>query len=122
MLLEIHKTQRSAEVHDFAALLTFKIAGAFAGSGIAAWFKRSARWGIQVFSGCWFGVAGAQWLVDLLKWPITADYVLFAASLMGLISYTLIELTLSPQAKRFVLAKVSAMGGNKPSPDAKQEP
>lgn len=120
MLNLAHKERPT--VHDWLTLLGFKMAGAAAGSGIAAWFKRSARWGIQVFSGCWFGVVGAHWLADFLKWPQTADYVLFSASLMGLVSYSLVELILSPQVRKVIAGRVTAWGRGKIDPSANQEP
>src|SRR5690606_8949234 len=73
----------------------FVAAGALVGSLIATWFRKSARWAFQAFTGFWVGFVSAHWLVDYMGWPQTENYLLMSGSIMGVIGCKLIETVLS---------------------------
>jgi hypothetical protein len=73
----------------YASLL--KMIGAMAGSGIAAWLRRSARFMFHLVAGAWFGYVSGQWLLDYMSWPMTADYILLSGSIMGAASCSILE-------------------------------
>lgn len=82
---------------DGLSALLYKLAGAAAGSGIAAWFRRSTRWLLQLVSGIWIGLVSGTWLMDWLGWSPTPDYVLLAHTIMGAVGYSLLALALDPR-------------------------
>lgn len=82
---------------EWLTVAAYKAAGAIAGSGIAAWFRKSVRWLLQLVAGSWLGYTASPWLMDYAGWPATPDYLLFSGTLMGVTSYGLLELILSAE-------------------------
>lgn len=76
---------------DWLYLIALKLAGAIAGSSIAAWLRKSARWAFQVTTGAWFGYVSGQWLLDYMAWPATPDYILLSGSIMGAAACSILE-------------------------------
>ncbi len=81
--------------------------GAIAGSLIAAWFRRSARWLFQVVAGSWIGYVSGHWLGDFMEWPATTDYQMMAGTITGCMGYSLLEAILSPQFRSAIKARLS---------------
>lgn len=80
---------------EWASVLLYKWGGALAGSILAAWFRKSARWLFQVVAGAYIGRVSGPWLLDYLGWPHADDYILFAGSIMGVVGYSILEGVLS---------------------------
>jgi len=65
--------------------------GAAVGSTLAAWWRKAIRWVLQVVSGAWFGGVTGHYLVYFMEWPLTADFLLMAGSIMGLIGFSMVD-------------------------------
>lgn len=79
------------------------LAGAIAaglGAGIAAWFRRSVRWLLQLVSGAVVGTFSGPILIYWMDWPHDTSFTLFAGSLLGMVGFSLMELILSPETWR----------------------
>jgi hypothetical protein len=79
--------------------------GAIVGAGLAAWFRRSTRWLLQIVAGAWIGFAAGGWLRDYLEWPLTSDYDLLAGTIAGLLGYSFLQMALSPDVWKAVKAR-----------------
>ena len=85
---------------DPAATIAVKLLGALVASGVAAWFRKSARWAFQTVSGTFAGYVSGPWLVDFIGWEQTTDYLLFACSITGVMGYSILEAALSLDLKK----------------------
>ena len=97
-LLTAHREGRMAS--EYIAL------GAIAGSLIAAWFRRSARWLFQIVAGSWIGYVSGHWIGDYMGWPVTSDYQLLAGTIMGCIGYSILEIMLSKDLWETIKGKI----------------
>lgn len=79
--------------------------GAIAGSALAAWFRRSTRWILQVVAGSWIGYASGGWLRDWMEWPLTSDYDLLSGTVMGALGFSCLQMALSPDFWKAVKAR-----------------
>lgn len=91
---------RGGRVQEWLGDAALKLVGAMAGSFLAVWFRRSARWCLQAVSGTWIGFVTSGWLVDFMAWPVTPDYLLMSGSGMGLIGFSLLQIIMSPEAAK----------------------
>ena len=69
---------------------------ASAGAGVAAWFRRSVRWLLQMVSGSIVGSVSGPVLIYWAGWPDDRAFVLFAGSLTGMVGFSVMELLLTP--------------------------
>lgn len=92
-LMMLHRVHhRGGGMHDwFVGALA-----ASAGAGVAAWFRRSVRWLLQIVSGSIVGSVSGPVLIYWAGWPDDRAFVLFAGSLMGMIGFSVMELLLTP--------------------------
>jgi len=80
--------------------------GALVGSILAAWFRRSVRWLLQIVGGTWIEFTSAHWLRDWLAWPVSVDYDLLSGTIMGVMGYSLLQLALSPQILAYLKTRI----------------
>lgn len=92
--------RRGGGVHELAA----GALAAFAGAGVAAWFRRSVRWLLQLVSGALVGSVSGPMLIYWMEWPDDRAFTLFAGSLTGMLGFSIMELILSPDTWRSLKA------------------
>lgn len=101
-LYRLHMAHKeAARVSEYIAL------GAIAGAIIAAWFRRSARWLLQIVAGSWIGYVSGHWLGDFMNWPLSIDYQMMAGTITGCMGYSLLEAVLSPQFRAAVKSRIA---------------
>lgn len=96
--------------------------GAFAGSGLAAWFRRSPRWFLQVVAGSWIGWVSGHYLRDSMEWMATRDYDLLAGTITGIVGYSALHLAVEAYPAILLTVKARIRAAGKIDPSANQEP
>jgi hypothetical protein len=100
-LMMLHGAHRlGGGVHELVA----GAVAAFAGAGVAAWFRRSVRWLLQLVSGALVGTVSGPILIYWMEWPDDRAFALFAGSLTGMMGFSAMELILSPDTWRSLKA------------------
>jgi len=88
------------------------VVAAFAGSAVAAWFRRSVRWLLQIVSGAFVGSVSGPVLIYWMEWPNDQSFILFAGSLTGMVGFSVMELVLSPDTwKKLKYALLTRIAG-----------
>ena len=89
--------------------------GAAAGAGLAVWhtFKRDGKMMAitRFFSGYWFGYLGAQPLLKYLAWDETEPMRMFAASVIGLIAFIVVQAVLAEGTRKIAQKGAQAVIG-----------
>ena len=92
---------RLARRHQGAGVVNECVAvGAIVGSVIAAWFRRSKRWILQIVGGSWVGYVSGHLLLDFMGWPATQDYLLLAGTVTGCLGYSILEFIVALNVRR----------------------
>lgn len=87
-LMVLHDAHRQGGgMHDWIPVAI----GAAVGSTLAAWWRKAIRWVFQLISGAWFGASSGHYLIYLMQWPSTDDFLLLAGSIMGLIGFSIVD-------------------------------
>ena len=83
-----------------------KAIGSVAGSGLAAWCMRSARWAFDIVCGVTFGIVFGGFLIQYMGWPDTRDSFLAVGGILGLMGSRLVQLILNRSLWRFILTAI----------------